>query len=301
MKLSALADFHLVANAGSLGLASRDSGRPKATLSRQILQLEDSLGVRLIERGPRGVQLTRDGQSLYEETHALLRDIEDTGRRIASGQQQVRGLLRVSAPVLFSETAGARLATRFVQRFPGVQLEWIISDHQIDLVADGIDVVIRVNPQPHSELVGRCFAHDSMLLVAPPSRPMPATGEPVSAVAMSGAAVPDIWDIEVDGRPARLVPSYTLGLPSFGMVRDAVCAGAGAALLPHSLAQPELAHGRLALWGTYPQRTIALWVLHNSRRLVSRKISAFVDFVVAAFPDRRLLDEEPRSAPPASP
>src|SRR5699024_8786222 len=134
MKLSALADFHLVATAGSLGQASRESGRPKATLSRHIRQLEESLGVRLVERGQRKLRLTREGQSLYEETRIPLRDIEDTGRRLASGQEQLRGLLRVSAPVLFSETAGARLAAEYAQRFPSVRLEWITSDSQLDLV-----------------------------------------------------------------------------------------------------------------------------------------------------------------------
>src|SRR5699024_3147815 len=109
MRLSALADFHLVATAGSLGRASRESGRPKATLSRHIRQLEESLGVRLVERGRHALSLTSEGQSLYEETYTPLRDIEDTGRRLASGQEQLHGSLRVSAPVLFSETTGARL------------------------------------------------------------------------------------------------------------------------------------------------------------------------------------------------
>src|SRR5699024_4054681 len=93
MKHAALADVHLVAAAGSLGRASRESGRPKATLSRQIRQLEESLGVRLVERGEHGLQLTRAGQGLYEETILPLRDIEETGRRLASGQEQLRGLL----------------------------------------------------------------------------------------------------------------------------------------------------------------------------------------------------------------
>lgn len=110
MELAALADFHRVAIAGSLSQASRTSGRPKATLSRHIRQLEESLGIRLVERGRQALRLTADGQALYERTHALLRDIEEAGQNLSSGSRQPRGLLRVSAPVLFAHTHGGRLA-----------------------------------------------------------------------------------------------------------------------------------------------------------------------------------------------
>jgi DNA-binding transcriptional LysR family regulator len=293
MKLSALADFHLVATTGSLGRASRESGRSKATLSRHIRQLEESLGVRLVESGQRAWCLTREGQSLYEETSMPLRDIEDTGRRLASGQQQLRGLLRVSAPVLFSEMVGARLSAEYAQRFAGVHLEWIASDSQLDLVDEGIDVVIRVNPQLDSDLVGRCFAHDTMLVVAPPSLPVPqgadsVAGGSVPAVAMSKGPDIDTWPVEIDGHSTGVTPDYRLRLPSFGMVRAAVCMGAGAALLPHSLVRPDIVAGRLSVWGVCTERTVDVWVLHNSRRLVSRKVSTFVDFIVESFPTREL-------------
>jgi DNA-binding transcriptional LysR family regulator len=293
MKLTQLADFHLVASAGSLGQASRDSGRPKATLSRRIRQLEDSLGVRLIERGQRELRLTSEGQSLYEETYMPLRDIEDTGRRLASGQEQLRGVLRVSAPVLFSETAGARLTAEYTQRFPDVHVEWIASDNQLDLVSEGIDVVIRINPQPDSELVGRCFAHDTMLLVAPPAFSVPAGADTLApnsipAVAMSKSPDVDTWQVEIDGNSTRIIPDYRLRLPTFSMVRAAVCAGAGIALLPRSLVRSDLAARRLSALSVYTDRTVDAWVLHNSRRLVSRKVSTFADFIVESFPTKEL-------------
>src|SRR5699024_10187346 len=184
-------------------------------------------------------------------------------------------------------------AAEFIRRFPSVQLDWLTSDRQLDLVNEGIDVVIRVNPESDSELVGRCFAHDTMLLVAPPSLPMPvdadaAVPEPVPAVAMTSSPEIDEWQIEPDGDNRCIIPDYQLHLPSFAMVRAAVCAGAGAALLPRSLVRADIAAGKLVMWGTYPERTVDVWVLHNSRRLVSRKVHAFVEFVVESFPAREL-------------
>ncbi|HET6587731.1 MAG TPA: LysR substrate-binding domain-containing protein [Oleiagrimonas sp.] len=293
MDLSALADFHRVAAAGSLGKASRDSGRPKATLSRRIRHLEESLGVRLVEHGGRALRLTSEGQSLYERTHVLVRDIEDVGRDLASGNDQPRGQLRINAPVLFASTFGGRLTAEFAARHPAVRIMLEANDRMIDPVEEGYDVVIRVNPNPQSELVGRCFARDTMHLVAPPSLPMPEATDPenpapVPAVAMAHRTDTPAWHVERDGQTHHLAPDYRLLLASLRMVHVAVRAGAGAALLPRSLTRRDIDEGRLALWSHQPERTVELWALHSSRRLVSPKVSAFMAFLVESFPDRQL-------------
>lgn len=293
MDLSALADFHHVAAAGSLGKASRESGRPKATLSRRIRQLEESLNVRLVERGGHALRLTAEGQSLYERTHALVRDIEEVGRNLASGHDQPRGQLRISAPVLFADTFGGRLTAEFAARYPEVRVALDANDRMVDPVDEGYDVVIRVNPNPQSELVGRCFARDALHIVAPPSLPMPEATDPenpapVPAVAMAQRTDAAAWHVECDGQTHHLVPDYRLLLASLSMVHDAVRAGAGAALLPRSLTHRDINEGRLGLWSHQPERTVELWALHSSRRLVSPKVSAFLEFLVESFPDRQL-------------
>lgn len=291
--LSALADFHRVAVAGSLGKASREHDRPKATLSRRIRHLEESLGVRLVERGGRALHLTAEGQLLYERTHGLLRDIEDAARDLSAAAQLPRGLLRVSAPRLFSDIFGGRLVAEFTARYPDVRVEWRGSDRLIDLIEEGFDVAIRVNPSPSGDLVGRCFAHDAMWVVAPPALALPAAAarqDParVPAVGMAGFTDNGPWVIEVDGLERRLLPDYRLVLSSLVMVHAAVRAGAGVALLPRSLAREDVARGALRRWGTYATRTVDVWALHGSRRLVSPKVSAFVASLAERFPTRQL-------------
>ncbi len=293
MDLSALADFQRVAAAGSLGKASRDSGRPKATLSRRIRHLEASLGVRLVERGGRALRLTAEGRSLYERTHDLLRDIEDVGRNLASGNDQPRGQLRISAPVLFAGMLGGRLTAEFAARHPEVRVLLDANDRMVDPVEEGYDVVIRVTPHPRSELVGRCFAHDALHLVAPPSLPIPDAPDPdhpasVPAVAMARQTDAAAWCIERDGQTHHLAPDYRLRLASLTMVHAAVRAGAGAALLPRSLTHRDISEGRLTLWSHQPERTVELWALHSSRRLVSPKVTAFMEFLAESFPDQQL-------------
>src|SRR4051812_35905309 len=99
MDLLALADFNLVARHGGFGRAARASGRPKATLSRRVSELEATLDLRLFERGPRGLKLTQEGRALSERTGALLAELDESAAAIASGNDRVRGRLRISAPL----------------------------------------------------------------------------------------------------------------------------------------------------------------------------------------------------------
>lgn len=294
MDLSALADFHRVAAAGGLGKASRESDRPKATLSRHVRDLEESLGVRLVERGARALQLTAEGQALFDRTRGLLLDIQDAGRNLSAAGDRPRGWLRVSAPVMFANVWGGRLTAEFVARYPGVQVELVANDRYIDLIAEGFDVVIRVNPDPASGLVGRCFAHDVMLVVASPSVPVPAwrgLRKPpvVPAVARGHAVVgTEPWNFRARGRERRIAPDYHLRLSTLAAARAAVLAGAGVARLPRSLARTDIMEGRMVAWGEYVARPVELWVLHTSRRLASPKVSAFVAFLAESFPTREL-------------
>jgi DNA-binding transcriptional LysR family regulator len=102
MDLLALADFNLVARHGGFGRAARATGRPKATLSRRVAELEADLGLRLFERGARVLKLTQEGRALHERTGALLAEIDETAAALASGGDRPRGRLRISAPLLFS-------------------------------------------------------------------------------------------------------------------------------------------------------------------------------------------------------
>jgi DNA-binding transcriptional LysR family regulator len=284
MDLLALADFNLVASHGGFGRASRASGRPKATLSRRVMELEESLGVRLLERGARSLRLTEEGSTLYARTEGLLSEVAEIGAAIAGGLAGPRGRLRVSAPLLFAYTALGRLAADFIAAYPEVRLEVTADDRFVDLVEEGYDVVIRVNPLPDQNLVGRCFVRDQLLIVAPASMARPLSGTepvPVRAVVLSTAPEAAVWHCS-DG--LNLAPDPVLRLSSLIMVHDAVRAGAGAALLPPSIVRDDLAAGRLVAWGK-SDRTAAMWALHTSRRLASSKVQAFVQFLCDAFPE----------------
>ena len=288
MDLNALTDFALVATHGGLGKASRASGRSKATLSRRIAELEEQLRVRLIERSARGLKLTEAGQMLMDRTEGPMHEVAEAMVAAREGLSAPRGRLRVASPVLFSQLAMGRISAKFCAAYPEVTFEVVAEDRLVDLVEEQFDAVIRINPNPDSSLVGRCFAKDRLVVVAAPSVPVPTPGKvsPVPGI-VSSTFQPGNWTLD-DGRLV-LEPIPRLRLSSFLMIRDAAIAGAGAALVPQSITWNPLTRGELVQWGTVSGVEVALWVLHTSRRLPAPKVRAFVEFMCEQYPQGSLV------------
>jgi DNA-binding transcriptional LysR family regulator len=290
MDLNALEDFQLVASHGGFGKASRASGRSKATLSRRIADLEDALGVRLIERGAQRLELTEAGQLLLSRTEGPMHEVAEAVAAARDGLAAPRGRLRIAAPLLFSQLALGRLAAQFRALYPEVEIEAVAEDRFVDLVNEHFDVAIRVNPRKDSALVGRCFARDRLVLAAAPSVPMPKGRRdqpfPVPAVVMPNYREGDLWTVR-NGQ-FTVAPQPVLRLSSLLMVRDAIAAGAGAAMVPQSIVGGMLERGELVSWGIAGDE-VELWVLHTSRRLQSPKVRAFVDFMSRQYPGGSLV------------
>ncbi|HWU94872.1 MAG TPA: LysR substrate-binding domain-containing protein [Sphingomonas sp.] len=284
MDLLALADFNLVARHGGFGRAARATGRPKATLSRRVSELEAALGVRLFERGARDLKLSEEGQALHARSAALLTELEETAAAIASGADRPRGTLRISAPLLFSQVAMGRIAAGFVRDYPEVRLEVTTDDRSVDMVEEGYDLVIRVNPRPDESLVGRAFLRDRLVVVAVPGLTPPMDGLAAPVVVRGAADPSDLWRLETAGRSQALVVEPVLSLSSMVMVRDAIRLGVGAGRLPLSLVSRDLAFGRLVRWGDADASETILWALYPSRRLLSARVSAFLGYLAKLFP-----------------
>jgi DNA-binding transcriptional LysR family regulator len=212
---------------------------------------------------------------------------------VALGASTPRGRLRISAPLVFAHVALGRIGARFALAYPEVRLEIVAEDRKVDPVEDDYDIVIRIDPPAHERLVGRRFLGDERLLVAPPQWQFPTASKDqaaeisVKAVVLTNTAADIIWRLKTQkGRKIVVRPEPVLRFSSLMLVRDAVLAGAGAALLPKLLVADDIAAGRLAHRGTHDGTAVEIWVLHNSRRLVGAKIRAFLDILDKAFPNR---------------
>ena len=278
--LDALAHFDLVAHYKGFSRAAQASGKPKATLSRQVRLLEELLGFRLIHRDNRAFALSEEGQLLHGRTHDLLADLTEAITALTHDRTPVRGRLRVSCPVMFGYMVMGRRAAEFARAFPEIQLEVTVEDREVDLIEENYDVVIRVNPRSDSLLVGRCILRNSQHLVASAELPRP-PDETVPVLAVTRSSAPEEQTLRVvDNQVERLYRLRSaLRLPSPPMLRDAVLVGDMVAILPYSLVASDLATGTLVDWGRLPSPPVEVWALHASRRLTSVRVRAFVDFL----------------------
>ena len=285
MDLTSLADFNAVALHGGFGPASRALDRPKATLSRRVAELEEDLGVRLIERGARRLRLTEEGLALHERTRGLMTEIQEAGEAVASRAPVPRGRLRISAPVVFAHVLLCRIAARFALAYPQVELEIIAEDRVADPVEDGYDLVIRINPPHDEQLVGRRILGDERLVVAAPTLSIPsmpaseADELQVPAVVSIAAHADLLWNMRTEDGVRVIKPMPMLRMSSLLMVREAVLQGVGAALLPRLLVEQDVSTGRLVCWGAEAGPPVEIWALYSSRRLLSAKVRAFMDML----------------------
>ena len=283
MDLGALADFNLVAVHGGFGRASRSAGRPKATLSRKVSELESSLGVRLIDRGSRTLRLTDEGRALHERTQGPLAEIAEARQAVEIGASVPRGKLRISAPIVLAHVLLPRIAADFIRAYPQVELKIVAEDRMVDPVEDNYDLVIRVNPNADERLVGRRILEDERLLVSLPGAQFPfargehENGEPIPAVGLITATAETIWRVRMSKGVRIVAPRFALRFSSYLMVRDAVLAGAGIALMPKLLVEGEVAAGRLVSHGAQDGHKVEIWALQNARRLSSTKVRAFFE------------------------
>ncbi|HEV2504174.1 MAG TPA: LysR family transcriptional regulator [Mesorhizobium sp.] len=284
MDISKLSDFNTIALHGGFSAASRASGIPKTTLSRRLSELEEELGVRLIERGTRALRLTEEGRLLRDRSAHLIEELAEVGEEVAGHAGRPRGRLKVSVPGLFAHTALGRIVAEFVGAYPDVTVEVSVNDQFVDPIADEFDIVVRANPEPNTDLVGQCFLRDDLVFAASPRLPIPEKdGSSVPAVDITVAHDATEWMLTWNGEPRIVRPRTVLRCSSMLLVYNAVLAGAGAAIMPRWLAEPDFRTGALVDWGTVPGRRVDAWALHTSRHLTSPKVKAFVAMLMAAY------------------
>jgi DNA-binding transcriptional LysR family regulator len=286
MDLHALSDFNIVVTHGGFGRASRATGRPKASLSRRVMQLEEAMGVRLLQRGSGTLMLTEEGHALHASTGRLLAEIEEAADAVGMTSRRPSGRLRISAPTFLAYETMGRLAATYVAQYPDVRIEVIAEDRFVDLIAEDYDVVIRANPAPDTALAGRCFLRGPQVVVASPRVAEAVQNDNViPAVGILSAPDHDVWHIDATQGARTLHPRTVARFSSISMVRDAALASAGAAVLTEYLARAALQSGRLVNLGNLRDRSVEVWALYATRRQLSPKISAFVKLLTETYAD----------------
>lgn len=284
--LNEMAIFVHVVEAGSFTGAAKNLGLPKSTVSRKITQLEERLGVRLIQRTTRSLRLTDTGNAYYSHCARILGEIEEANIAVTQMQSTPTGTLRITAPVLFGSTVLSGLVAEYMEHHPQVVVDLILSDQRLDLVQEGIDVAFRIGQLEDSSLIGRylgdvrgilCASPDYIERFGAPSHPdqLPEhrliTGSNWLQWHMQGP----------QGQEVNLQVKPRLQVNDFASLYALALSGAGIGPLPLLIAAPAIRSGNLVpVLCDWPFEASPIHALYPSNRHLSAKVRSFVDFVI---------------------
>ncbi len=283
MDLNTLKLFVSAADSGSLSEAARRTGTPLPTLSRRVRKLEGDVGVRLFERGPRGLVLTPAGTRLLAEVGPALTSIAQAEQRMRD-EAGIAGTLRVSMPPHCAPLW--EMFAEFGRRHPAVRFDVFVTQRRVDLAADGIDVVIRVGEGGYSSYVGTTLTRYRHRLVAAPElvgRNHIASPEELRSVpcACWRGEGPPVWTL--GDEQVRLEP--LLRTNDYLHLLQVARSGQAVTELPPFLARDSLERGALVeLLPNYPMRVQPMRALVTDTRAMTPLVRQFLDFAAAAVP-----------------
>lgn len=284
-KLAELGSFTKVAEA-------LQAGRPHVT--RTIQDLEASLGVRLFQRTTRKVKLTAEGERYYERVKEILASIAQSTSMFDRSGATLRGRLRIDIPTAFSQYSFMESLRRFTETFPELELALGVSDRTVDLVAEGIDCVLRIGDLPDSSMVAREIGTAIMVTCASPGY-LQACGAPRTLHDLRGHRCvsflsgqsnrPLPWHFSVDGKDHPHIPHGGIAVNESNAYVQCAVAGFGIVQAPGIAVETFLASGELVeVLETHRPRPRLVSVLYPSRTHLAPQVDAFVDWLKEHFP-----------------
>jgi DNA-binding transcriptional LysR family regulator len=276
--------FVRVVEAGSFSAAARDLNMGQPAVSKTIASLEDRLGVRLLTRSTRKLSPTEAGTAFYERAVRAIGEADEAEAAAQGAGAGLEGRLRVSAPVTFSRLHLVPMLGSFLDAHPKVQLDLLMDDRAVDLVAENIDVALRLGVLTDSALRARKLGQGERLVIASPSylarRGVPRTPADLlehDGIIYGQSSGGQEWLFRRGTSETSVYLRTRLKLSAAEGVREAVLAGQGFAIASRWMFTPELKSGEvvsiLEEWTLPP---IDLWVIYPSGRLTSAKARTFI-------------------------
>ena len=292
--LNALAVFAKVVEAGSFSEAARRLKMPISTVSRRIAELEDELGVRLLERSTRNLRLTELGTEVLDHAARMAELSEAVDCIVSNRLSDVSGTLRLSAPPSISDSLLTPLVTAFQASYPNVRVQILVTDRFVDLIAEGVDLVFRLGALKDSSLVARPILAYRHQLVAspaylegcePPQKPQDLLDHRL--LSFSHWKPEDRWTfVHKNGRDKETLTFHPyLAMNDFAGLAPALLAGGGVGELP-PVVQPDLVReGRLVeVMPDWRFRTFDLSLVHLGNRHISKPCRLFKEIATQMAP-----------------
>ena len=288
--INGLQTFIRVVETGSFSAVAREANASQSAITRQVAQLEEHFGVRLLHRTTRKLSLTDEGQALVGRARHLLEEAEDLEDTFGKDGGEPTGLVRIGCPV----GAAILLVPDFaalLKKYPGLAIDLVVSEQIGDLVADRLDLALRFNQSPDTSLVSRVLLTLGSAPVAAPSY-LERFGAPEhpSDLANHTCIIHDMgpdshhWVFNGPQGPVDVEVTGAFRSNNSLVVRQAALAGPGIALLGDPLTVTEIRAGRLyRLLPDYAARRRQASIVYPSRRYLARRTRVVIDFLVEEF------------------
>lgn len=283
--LNDMALFVEVVKARGFRHAAEAVGMPNSTLSRRISGLEQAIGLRLLHRTTRKIELTEAGQIYFERCKRIVDEARLAHEQLGEMLAQPSGVLRVSLPVDFANIYLAPLIAEFARRYPGIRFDFDLTPRHVDLVAEPVDVAIRMGEPPSSNLIARQLARLPRYLYASP-RYLELSGAPDQPADLArheclcmSTAQADVWTLHDAAATVDVAVGGRFRLNSVGMIRRLATLDLGIAVLAEEIVADDLADGRLhrvlPQWQATPVPVYAI----TETRLLPAKTQRFIEFL----------------------
>ena len=293
---NAMAQYVKVVEAGSFSKAAASEGLPVSTLSRKIAELEKALGVRLLERSTRQLRMTDIGRDYFELCRRGLTEFEAADALMTDRRTEISGRLRISVPPSMSDLVIVPLFAAFQKAYPNAVVHCLVTERDVDHIADGVDVSLRVGHRHDSSLVAPTVAILRPRLVASPryladieALTHPQEIAPHVNVAFSRWERPVQWTLCCGDDTVHVKPEPRLALNDYAGVQQSVVDGLGISEVPSFICDAALNDGRLVeVLPEWRFATITMAATYPSNRYLSPLVRAFKDFCAAYFERRPL-------------
>ncbi len=278
--------FVRVAELASFSRAAESLSLPRGSVSRQIQALEDELGVRLLHRTTRRVQLTQDGMVYYERARDLLTNLDELDSLFQRDPASISGRLRVDMPVPVAANMVIPRLPAFLQQYPGVELELSSSDRLVDVIQEGFDCVVRIGELNDSGLVAKTLGQLTVLNCASPDY-LTRFGWPESPEDLASHALvhyvptmgmrPQGFEIWRDGQSQWIKTGGVVTVNSTASYHSACLAGLGIIQAPRVGVREALRSGKLVeILPQYRARPMPVSLIWPHRRNLSRRVHLFM-------------------------
>lgn len=290
-RLSSMATFVDVVEAGGFTAAADKTRLSRAAVSKSVMQLEDHLGTRLLNRTTRRISLTETGRVYYERCKAILSDVEEAESIAGELTTEPRGTLHVNAPTSFGVMHLGAAVAAYCQQHPQVQVSLSLTDRFVDIVSEGFDVVVRIAELEDSSLIARKVAPCRRVLCASPEY-LNRYGTPKvpqdlaihRCLFYTNLPTANAWVLTGPNGVETVRVSGPICADNGEVLKTGAIAGLGIALEPTFIVGADICAGQLQLvLPEYCPPEIAIYAVFPSKRYLSAKVRTFVDFLSGYF------------------